>query len=111
MLDAWLGFREHSASQLLFSHCLKKFENTSQRNALYNMFGSGVKVTTTSSTMSKVKNQIVKPLTSGKSKIIPATQKTISSFLMDSFIVENIKKKERAMAAAKKKQNAEADSS
>ena len=110
MLDAWLGFREHIAAQLLFSECLKKFENTSQRNALYNMFGSGVKVTTTSSTMSKLKNQIVTPLAKGKSKVIPTTQKTISSFLMDSFIVENIKKKERATAIAKKnKQKAEAD--
>jgi hypothetical protein len=101
MLDAWLGFRENIAAQLLFSDCLKKFENTSRRNALYNMFGTGVKVTTSGS--SKPQNKIVTPVTRGKPKVAPTTQKTISSFLMDSFIVDNIRKKDRAAAAAKKK--------
>ena len=85
----------------LFSDCLKKFENTSRRNALYNMFGTGVKVTTSGS--SKPQNKIVTPVTRGKPKVAPTTQKTISSFLMDSFIVDNIRKKDRATAAAKKK--------
>jgi len=111
MLDAWLGFRENIAAQLLFSDCLKKFENTSRRNALYNMFGTSVKVTTSSS--SKPQNKIVTPTvatTRGKPKVAPTTQKTISSFLMDSFIVDNIRKKDRATAAAKKKLKEHEDS-
>ena len=110
MLDVWLGFRENIAAQLLFSDCLKKFENTSRRNALYNMFGTSAKVTISSST--KPQNQIVTPTvvtTRGKPKVAPTTQKTISSFLMDSFIVDNIRKKDRATAAAKKKLKAEAE--
>lgn len=110
MLDAWLGFRENIAAQLLFNDCLKKFENTSRRNALYNMFGTSVKVTTSGS--SKPQNKIVTPTvatTRGKPKVAPTAQKTISSFLMDSFIVDNIRKKDRATAAAKKKLKAEAD--
>jgi hypothetical protein len=70
------------------------------------MFGSGVKVTTSSSTLNKPQNQIVTPTVSstrGKPKVAPVAQKTISSFLMDSFIVDNIRKKERAAAAAAKK--------
>ena len=110
MLDVWLGFRENIAAQLLFSDCLKKFENTSRRNALYNMFGTSAKVTISSST--KPQNQIVTPTvvtTRGKPKVAPTTQTTISSFLMDSFIVDNIRKKDRATAAAKKKLKAEAE--
>jgi hypothetical protein len=68
------------------------------------MFGTSVKVTTSSS--SKPQNKIVTPTvatTRGKPKVAPTTQKTISSFLMDSFIVDNIRKKDRASAAVKKK--------
>jgi hypothetical protein len=117
MLDAYLGFRENIAAQLLFNDCLKKFENSSRRNALYNMFGTGVKVTTSSSTLisrSTTQSQVVAPSTRGKPKVAPAGQKTISSFLMDSFIVDNIRKKERAAAAAAKKklkEQAEAEDS
>ena len=115
MLDAWLGFRENIAAQLLFSDCLKKFENSSRRNALYNMFGTGVKVTTSSSTLSSrsaTQSQVVAPSTRGKPKVAPVGQKTISSFLMDSFIVDNIRKKEKeraAAAAAKKKLKEQAE--
>jgi len=106
MLDLWLGFRENIAAQLLFSECLKRFENTSRRNAIYNMFGKNVKVTKSTSLLSKSQNQIVTPpvaSTRGKPKVAPTTQKTISSFVMDSFIVDNIRKKERAIATAAKK--------
>ena len=74
------------------------------------MFGTSAKVTISSST--KPQNQIVTPTvvtTRGKPKVAPTTQKTISSFLMDSFIVDNIRKKDRATAAAKKKLKAEAE--
>jgi DNA polymerase elongation subunit (family B) len=111
MLDSWLAFRENVAAQLLFSDCLKKFENSSRRNALINMFGAKAVVTTARSTIitssPKAKNEVVNKESPQK----PIIQKTISSFLLDSFIVDNMKKKERAAAtAAKKKMKEQLDS-
>jgi hypothetical protein len=97
MLDSWLGFRENIAAQLLFSDCLKKFENASRKNAIMNMFGGAAVVRTQTSYVpakSKPKNEVITK---------PAVQMTMSSFLLDSMIVGNIKKKERAAASAAKK--------
>lgn len=100
MLDSWLGFRENIAAQLLFSDCLKKFEGASRRNAIANMFGASAIVTTSKSTVpSKPKNEVI-------AKAIPKSggvQMTMSSFLLDSMIVGNIKKNERKAATAAKK--------
>jgi DNA polymerase elongation subunit (family B) len=97
MLDSWLGFRENIAAQLLFSDCLKKFENASRKNAIMNMFGGAAVVKTQKSYVpakAKPKNEVITK---------PAVQMTMSSFLLDSMIVGNIKKKERAAATAAKK--------
>jgi hypothetical protein len=101
MLDSWLGFRENIAAQLLFSDCLKRFENSSRRNAIMNMFGNKTTITTSKSTVpNKVSLEMShKPLETPKQTI----QVTMSSFLLDTMIVNNIKKKERASAAAAKK--------
>ena len=95
MLGAWLGFRENIAAQLLFSDCLKKFETSSRHSAIMNMFGGNAVITSTKSTTKTTTKQTV------KSKTI--TQTPISGFLLDSFIVSNIKKNERATATAAKK--------
>jgi hypothetical protein len=100
MLDSWLGFRETVAAQLLFSECLKKFEGTSRKNAIMNMFGGAAVVTTSKSTVAvKPKNEVI-------TKAMPKSggvQMTMSSFLLDSMIVGNIKKNERKAATAAKK--------
>jgi DNA polymerase elongation subunit (family B) len=97
MLDSWLGFREGIAAQLLFSDCLKKFDSHNRKNAMMNMFGSSAVMKSTSSftpIKAKPKNEVITK---------PAVQMTMSSFLLDSMIVGNIKKKERAAATAAKK--------
>jgi DNA polymerase elongation subunit (family B) len=115
MMDAWLGFRENVAAQLLFSECLKRFETASRRNALANMFVNASITPAKSST--SVKSKTVSTTVSTTTKTIPPTggvQKTMSSFMLDSFLVSNIKKKERATATAAKKkikELAEADNS
>jgi hypothetical protein len=48
-----------------------------------------------------VEGFVTKPKVAPTSK--PVVQKTISSFLLDSYIVDNMKKKERAAATAAKK--------
>jgi hypothetical protein len=105
MLDSWLAFRENIAAQLLFNDCLKKFEGASRRNAITNMFGGATVVKTTTSYVpvkAKPTNEVITK---------PAVQMTMSSFLLDSMIVGNIKKKERAAAvAAKKKMKEQIDS-
>jgi DNA polymerase elongation subunit (family B) len=107
MLDSWLGFRENIAAQLLFSDCLKKFENSSRRNAIINMFGNNTVLTTSKSSKISKSSVIVNSnptnniVTTTNSK--PAVQITMSSFLLDSMIVDNMKRKERAAASAAKK--------
>jgi DNA polymerase elongation subunit (family B) len=99
MLDAWLGFRENIAAQLLFSECLKKFEGSSRRNAIMNMFGGAAIVTHSNTTKTKPRNETIMKNPTPKA----AVQMSMSSFLLDSMIVGNMKKKERAAATAAKK--------
>lgn len=105
-LDAWLIYRESLAAKLLFSECLRRFETASRRSAMMNMFGSGAKISTIGSSGERkaaggagvsASSQIAVPI---KKKVV--TQSTISSFLLDSFIVDTKKKKERAEAAKEK---------
>lgn len=109
-LDAWLGFRENKAAELLFSECLKKFESASRRAAVFSMFGGNVKITstpskpkTTTATTATTVTANTGNKTSNSSSASNAKQKTISSFLLDSYIVDSMKKKERAASAAAKK--------
>jgi len=100
-LDRYLVFREGKAAQLLFQDCLKRFHMTSTRSAVMQMFG-GKAVVTAKPAVGKP--AVGKP-TVGNTEVAPVkkiTQTTMSSFLFDSFLVDNIKKKERA--AKKKKE-------
>jgi DNA polymerase elongation subunit (family B) len=107
MLDSWLGFREGLAAQLLFGDCLKKFENSSKKNAIMNMFGGKAVITTNSKATNKsvTTTNLSGVNTSGAKK--PVVQATMSSFLLDSMIIGNIKKKEKAEAVKAKKANKE----
>ena len=113
-LDKYLAFREAKAADLLFSDCLKVFESASKHSAMMNMFGS--KAVITFKPAQRVSMKQIEPEekteTAEKAEKAPkalnipkATQKTISSYLYDSFLVDNIKKKERA----KTKQDAKKD--
>lgn len=103
-MDAWLIYRETLAAKLLFSDCLRRFETASRRSAMMSMFGSGVKMSTGTTNLMPRKaaggagaidttNVIPVPV---KKKVV--TQSTISSFILDSFIIDTKKKKERAAA-------------
>jgi DNA polymerase delta subunit 1 len=98
MLDSWLAFRENIAAQLLFTECLNRFDSASRRNALKNMFGGATIISTSRSIVPKSQNQVVNnaPVKSG-------VQMSMSSFLLDSMIVKDIKKNERKAATAAKK--------
>lgn len=116
-LDKYLAFREGKAAQLLFQDCLKRFHVTSTRNAVMQMFGGKAVVTAksanaTSAMTSAATSAATRPVTRSASSETKTktTQTTMSSFLFDSFLVDNIKKKERA-AAKKKKEEAASSSS
>ena len=101
-LDKYLAFREAKAAELLFSDCLKRFEKASTRQAITGMFKGSVVISkaaitaTTTSTTSKTNTS--KPVTRSSAPITKQT--TMSSFLLDSMIVDGIKKKNQAKAAA-----------
>ena len=91
-INAWLGFRENIAAQLLFSDCLKKFEKTSRHNALHTLFKGNAVIT--SNTQNTRKSVVCQK---------QPTQTLISNYLLDSYIVSNIKKERVASIAAKKR--------
>jgi len=111
-LDRYLGFREARAAELLFSDCLKRFETASKRSAMATMFGGNAIITpmTRSKTAviaaptpaSAVTKTALKAVSATVPKAAPkvAVQSSISNYLLDSFLVSNIRKKERQ---AKKK--------
>ena len=118
-LDRYLTFREGKAAELLFHDCLQRFHVTSTRSAIHHMFGGNVVITpslsrvatsaTTSATAATSASSTASATaTNGTSAtaIKKVTQTTMSSFLYDSFLVDNMKKKERAVAK-KKKEDAE----
>ena len=86
-LDRYLAFREGKAADLLFSECLQRFENASKRTAMFSMFGSNVVITP----KAVVQKEVVK-----KAPMKVATQTKMSSFLLDSYLVNEINKKQRA---------------
>jgi DNA polymerase elongation subunit (family B) len=106
-LDRYLAFRELKAADLLFSECLRRFENTSKRSAFSSMFGKNVVIT-----QAKAAPKTATSLTTTATTSKPAAvQKSISSYLYDSFLVDNMKKKERAAASAAKKKEKESSAS
>jgi hypothetical protein len=106
-LDRYLAFREGKAAQLLFQDCLKRFHMTSTRSAVMQMFG-GKAVVTSKPTVRKPVAEHTEVAAVPAKKI---TQTTMSSFLFDSFLVDNIKKKERAAKKKKEEVAAAASSS
>jgi DNA polymerase elongation subunit (family B) len=119
-LDQYLGWRENEAAKLLFSDCLKRFETTSRRSAMANFFGPNSKVTITEkkplsistvakciSTQSTVTTSTVTTSTAIQGITKEKKQATMSNYLLDSYLVESLKKKESA-AKAKLKADAKA---
>ncbi len=120
----YLSWREAQAAKLLFSDCLRRFETASRRNAMANFFGpktqlvitesvkkSPSKITTTATATATATTQKNTVTTSSVTKS-GGIQTTMSNYLLDSMLVDNIKKKERAAKAAatkKIKQLAAAD--
>jgi DNA polymerase elongation subunit (family B) len=104
-LDRYLGFREAKAAELLFSDCLKRFETASKRSAMATMFGGNAIITpmTRSKMVAVTQMEVISTKTTTKAASpMPkvAVQSSISNYLLDSFLVSNIRKKERQ---AKKK--------
>jgi DNA polymerase elongation subunit (family B) len=111
-LDRYLGFREAKAAELLFSDCLKRFETASKRSAMATMFGGNAIITPMTRSKTAViaapttASALTKAVSATASKALPAVvpkvavQSSISNYLLDSFLVSNIRKKERQ---AKKK--------
>ena len=105
-LDRYLGFREARAAELLFSDCLKRFETASKRSAMATMFGGNAIITP----MTRSKTAAITAAPRAAPAVVPnaalvvapkvAVQSSISNYLLDSFLVSNIRKKERQ---AKKK--------
>jgi DNA polymerase elongation subunit (family B) len=103
-IDKYLAFREAKAADLLFSDCLKRFESTSKRSAMMSMFGSNAVITPlkrTSATLAVSATPVSAKSTAVQTSAKPVVQKTMSSYLYDSFVVDNIKKKDRAKAKEK----------
>ena len=103
-IDKYLAFREAKAADLLFSDCLKRFESTSKRSAMMSMFGSNAMITPlkrTSATLAVSATSVSAKSTAVQTSAKPVVQKTMSSYLYDSFVVDNIKKKDRAKAKEK----------
>jgi hypothetical protein len=106
-LDRYLTFREGKAAELLFHDCLQRFHVTSTRSAIHHMFGGNV-VITPSLTKTKPRVALTATMLTATATVTATaatkkvTQTTMSSFLYDSFLVDSIKKKERAVAKKKK---------
>lgn len=100
-LDKYLAFRESKAAELLFSECLKRYEKMSQRSAMMGMFGSKSVITSSirsalPSSSSEEKKKDVIRIVSSSSSSTTTIQRTMSNYMLDSFLVDNIKKKDRA---------------
>lgn len=98
-----ISYREQKAAELLFSECLQRFDLANRRVAMTNFFGVKTELRPVVSTVKtrSMTNSVAENLAPAKPKPV---QKTISSFLYDSYLVETMNKKKReATAAAKKK--------
>jgi hypothetical protein len=103
-LDKYLAIREAKAADLLFSDCLRKLDASGRRSAVVNMFGGRAIVTTAAKT--SVSNPITLVIEDGKvtvAKPKATVQTTMSSYMMDAYLLEGMKKNTKAKAAAEKK--------
>jgi DNA polymerase elongation subunit (family B) len=116
-LDKYLGFREGKAADLLFTDCLRRFENVAKRSAMVSMFGRCT--ASTSSTSKRINvvadaaNVIMGSVSAAnksasksdeKEKPVKQVQKKISGFLLDKQIVSGINKKDREKVKELKEQ-------
>ena len=110
----YLSWREAQAAKLLFSDCLRKFETASRRTAMSNFFGPKTQLII-KDPPKKIQTSIVAATgtaatgtaatgTAGIATSQCRIQTTMSNYLLDSMLVDGIKKKERAakVAATKK---------
>ena len=103
-IDKYLAFREGKAAELLFGDCLKTFELASKRNAMTSMFGGNVVITSSRTKKADGVAAVVATANTIKASVkgkvsTPSVQTTMSSFLLDTMVVDNIKKNERAAKA------------
>ena len=103
-LDKYLAFREGKAAELLFGDCLKTFELASKRNAMTSMFGGNVVITSSRTKKADGVATVVATANTIKASVkgkvsTPSVQTTMSSFLLDTMVVDNIKRNERAAKA------------
>ena len=103
-LDKYLAFREGKAAELLFGDCLKTFELASKRNAMTSMFGGNVVITSSRTKKADGVAAVVATANTIKASVkgkvsTPSVQTTMSSFLLDTMVVDNIKRNERAAKA------------
>jgi DNA polymerase elongation subunit (family B) len=110
-LDKYLAFREAKAAELLFSECLRKSDTSCRHNALAQMFGGKIVITKSHSSKpvsaSSASSSISSVPQLQNKKPENTVQRTMSSFIYDSFLCDNIKKKERATAVKNKTKNKE----
>jgi hypothetical protein len=96
-----LAHRENKAAELLFAESLKQIDRINQRHAMAGMFRTST-VTIAPPKEKPVRsaattNMVTRSAVVGKNTV----QQTMSSFLLDSMIVDEIKKKNRATAKKK----------
>jgi len=114
-LDKYLGFREGKAADLLFTDCLRRFENVAKRSAMASMFGGRCTATASTTSLKRINvvadaANVIMGLTSAasksdeKEKPVKQVQKKISGFLLDKQIVSGINKKDREKAKELKEQ-------
>jgi DNA polymerase elongation subunit (family B) len=103
----YLSWREAQAAKLLFSDCLRRFETSSRRNAMANFFGPKTQLVikepikkSTSTNVNTIATTNTTTKLTGSAVKTGGIQTTMSNYLLDSMLVDNIKKKERAAKAA-----------
>jgi DNA polymerase elongation subunit (family B) len=106
-----LTWREGQAARLLFDDCLKKYDIFNRRNALTSFFGVNTTMTVNSKTNATKSTSNICPSKAPTAQPVKKpVQLSMSSYLMDSFVLDSMKKKEREQkrklkAAAAAKEN------
>jgi hypothetical protein len=108
-LDAYLGFREAKAGELLFTDCLRRFEATASRAAMIGMFrlnpsvgvGAGAKRDVSMEPSVNPVAEATMIIASGTKEVNGKTvQRKISAFLLDGQIVSTATKRRAKSAKA-----------
>jgi DNA polymerase elongation subunit (family B) len=113
-LDRYLTFRERVAAELLFHECLHsdsivKMESDHKkslvRSGFTSLFGKNVVIAPAKpvSKSSVVQEPLNRPTTRSTTAQTKVVQTTMSNFMLDSMLMQNVAKKQRAVAAAAKK--------